>query len=115
MLEMLRRIEAQLDKVSFLRSDGPENATEKHIDDCIEEFRGGNGLINRKTIKGGGLSYDYRDYKLFFSYDTSPDGSVTTYKCKILNEYQETVDNFSRAKMEDLAKDIEGFIAARRR
>jgi hypothetical protein len=109
MLEMLRRIEAQLDKVSFLRSDGLENETEKHIDDCIKEFQGGNGLIKREIIPGGGLSYNYQDYKLFFTY------SDNTYNCEILNEYEEFVVKFSKAKMEDLAKDIEGFIAARRR
>lgn len=108
MLEMLRRIEAQLDKVSFLRSDGTENAKEEHIDDCIKEFRGGNGLINRKIIQGGGLSYNYQGYKLFFTY------SDKTYNCEILNEFEEFVVKFSRAKMEDLAKDIKRFIDARR-
>jgi hypothetical protein len=108
MLEMLRRIEAQLDKVSFLRAG--EDATVTHIDNCMKPFIGGNGLIHRKILPGGGLFYNYGEYKLTFSYDN---GSVTLYKCTILNEYEEFVVDFSRATMEELANDIKGFIVAR--
>jgi hypothetical protein len=117
MLEMLRRIEAQLDKVSFLRAGenatAEETATGTHIDDCMNKFLGGNGLVNRRIIQGGGLSYNYSEYKLSFSYDTLPNGSVTPYKCTILNGYEEFVVDFSRATMEELANDIKEFIVAR--